>query len=82
MDIQVETHAGPHGDREPHAFLLGTRRLDVVTLIDRWIATDHSYFKLEASDGAIYILRLEQPTGQWTLTLFQAQDQAQDPRGE
>lgn len=71
MNLQVDTRAGIHGDPEPYAFSLGKRRLAVVQVVDRWIAADHSYFKLTAEDRNVYILRFDQRTEQWELTLFQ-----------
>jgi len=36
----------------------------------RWLAPDHRYFKLRASDG-IYILRNDVTSGSWELTMFE-----------
>ena len=71
MHLQVETRAPTHADPEPCAFNLGNRRLAVTRIVDRWIAADHSYFKLTAEDGNVYILRHDQRTSHWELTLFQ-----------
>jgi hypothetical protein len=70
--LNVESRPGLHGDREPVSFQLGDQRIGVLQIIDRWIAYDHSYFKIEASDGGLYILRFTPPQGPWELTLFQA----------
>jgi hypothetical protein len=72
MNLQVESGVGLHGDMEPRAFLLGIQRLEVLQIIDRWLAPDYGYFKLEASDGNIYILRHDVLSGVWELTLFQS----------
>jgi hypothetical protein len=32
----------------------------------------HRYFKVQGYDGAIYILRHDEPSSRWELTLFQA----------
>ncbi len=71
MILQVECRTDFHGEKEPLAFLLGGQRIEVVTIIDRWIARDHSYFKVEASDRGLYILRYTLLARQWELTLFQ-----------
>lgn len=73
MIIQVTTVIGPTGLREPHAFVLGNKRIAVEIITDRWISSDHSYFKLMASDGATYILRHDENSGEWEMTLFQTQ---------
>lgn len=72
MHLHVESRSGPYGDREPLAFLLGGQRIDVVDIVDRWIAQDHSYYKISASDGGTYILRYSPSALEWELTLFQA----------
>jgi hypothetical protein len=72
MQLEVETRPGPYGDPEPVAFLLGPHRLKVLEIIDRWIAHDHSYFKFGASDANIYILRFDDASDTWELTLFQS----------
>lgn len=72
MILHVESGAGPHGDMEPHAFMLGSRRLAVLQIVDRWLSRDHAYFKVQASDGNTYILRHDEPRQEWELILFQA----------
>ena len=72
MNLQVESSVDLHGDVEPQAFILGTQRLEVLQIIDRWLATDYGYFKLRASDGSTYILRHDGPSDEWELTLFQS----------
>lgn len=72
MHLHVESRPGIHGDPEPWAFMLGSRRIEVVNILDRWIARDHSYFKVDGSDNSLYILRYTPDPPQWELTLFQA----------
>ena len=67
----VECYAGYRGEEEPRRFSLGERRVEVVELIDRWLAPDHRYFKLRGDDGDIYILRQDVPSGIWEMTLFE-----------
>ena len=70
MKLKVECYAGYRGDEEPRAFALGERRLDVREILDRWVAPDHRYFKVAASDGDTYILRHDDATGEWTLGAY------------
>jgi hypothetical protein len=70
MKLKVECYAGYRGDEEPRAFALGERRLDVQEILDRWVAPDHRYFKVAASDGDTYILRHDDATGEWTLGAY------------
>jgi hypothetical protein len=72
MKLHVESRAGPYGDMEPLAFMLGGSRIEVLQVTDRWISEDYSYFKIEASDLGMYILRYTPPSREWELTLFHA----------
>jgi len=70
MRIRVECHAGYRGEEEPRAFWLGERRLEVIELVDRWLAPEHRYFKVKASDGDFYILRHDELRRLWELGAF------------
>ena len=70
MQIRVQCYAGHRGEEEPRAFDLGDRRLEVVEIIDRWLAPDHRYFKVQADDDNVYILRHVEAAGEWEMTSF------------
>lgn len=71
-EIHVECHAGYRADERPQRFTLGRRLIQVQEVIDQWYGSDHRYFKLRGDDGGIYILRQEESSRQWQLTLFDA----------
>ena len=70
MKIRAECYAGYRGEEEPRAFWLGERRLQVVSLLDRWLDPEHRYFKVAASDGNTYILRHDEARAEWELGAF------------
>jgi len=70
MKIRVQCYAGHRGEEEPRAFYLGDRRIEVMEIIDRWLSPDHRYFKVRAYDGSVYILRHDEMSGEWEMTLF------------
>jgi hypothetical protein len=70
MKLKVECYAGYRGEQEPRAFILGERRLDVVSIQDRWLAPGHRYFRVAASDGHTWVLRHDEASGEWTLGAF------------
>lgn len=72
MELQVESIPGPYGDLEPRAFMLGARRIEVIDILDRWLALEYSYFKVAASDGATYILQYTSASRDWQMTLYKA----------
>lgn len=71
MTLRVECYAGHRGEETPRAVIIDERRVDVVEILDRWLAPDHRYFKLKGSDGDVYILRHDCASDAWELTLFQ-----------
>ena len=68
--IRVVCDAGYRGDESPRRFYLGDREIEVVEVVDRWLAPDHRYFKVRADDGGVYILRQDTVNDRWELTLF------------
>ena len=67
MKVSVECYAGYRGEEEPRAFTLGERRFEVLDIVDRWIAPEHRYFKVKASDGRVLVLRQDTASGDWEL---------------
>lgn len=70
MGIRVECYAGYRGDETPRAFYLGERRVEVVEVLDRWLAPDHSYFKVRGDDAGTYILRRDEASAEWEMTMY------------
>jgi hypothetical protein len=79
MQISVETRENALGDREPWRFRVGPRYLDVVAVLDRWLHPEHGYFKVQVSDGTIYILRLDVPSGHWEIALYESGHRPDQP---
>jgi hypothetical protein len=67
MKISVECCAGHRGEREPLAFTFGARRFEVHEILDRWLHPAHRYFKVRVDDGRAFILRHDEPTGDWEI---------------
>jgi hypothetical protein len=72
MKLKVECYAGHRGEEEPRVFFLDARRVAVIAVFDRWLSPNYRYFKVQADDGGIYILRHDESTDQWDLTFFVA----------
>jgi hypothetical protein len=69
--IQVESDADDLGIRTPKRIRLDGRVVEVVETIDRWPGRDYYYFKVKGDDGNLYILRLNEASNSWELTMFQ-----------
>jgi hypothetical protein len=70
MAIRVECYAGYRAEQEPTAFWLGERRLAVRAIDDRWFAPAQRWFRVDADDGNLYVLRYAEATGEWELAAF------------
>jgi hypothetical protein len=69
--IRVECYAGHRGEERPVRVSLGDRVVEVVEVLDQWLAPDHRYFKVRTAEG-IFILRNDATSGSWELTAFRA----------
>ena len=69
-NIKVVCYAGYRDEESPVRFFLGSRKVEVKQVIDRWMGPDYRYFKVRGDDGARYILRHNSSAGNWELTMF------------
>ena len=68
--LEVECYAGYRGEETPRCIWLGERKIEVVRVIDRWIAPDHRYFKILGDDSALYIIRHDIQKWTWELIFY------------
>ena len=74
MQIRVECYAGYRGEETPRRIQIGDCRMEIAEIIDRWLAPRQRYFKFRTTDGALWIIRHDNQTGQWELTFFKNDD--------
>ena len=74
MILEVTSTEAAGEEPLPLEFKLGSMNRTVCEILDRWLADDHSYFKLRADDEAVYILRHDKPAQKWELVLFNRQN--------
>jgi len=67
-DIRVECYAGSRANEAPRRIFIDDRTVDVVEIVDRWLAPDHRYFKFTGDDGRTYIIRHDISGETWELT--------------
>jgi hypothetical protein len=68
--IDVECYAGYRGEQTPRRFGLEGDWVEIVDVLDSWLAPDHRYFKVRSAQGDVYILRHDVSTHTWDVTLF------------
>jgi hypothetical protein len=70
VTIEVESYSGHKADERPLRFRLGDRWLAVDAVVDRWYDPQATYFRVQADDGAMYILRHDERAESWTLEAY------------
>jgi hypothetical protein len=50
----------------------GGHQVDVLETLDQWYGPDYRYIKGRATDGGLYILRLDERQAEWELTTFKS----------
>lgn len=62
MQLRVECQA----DGEPAVIWFGSRRVDVMAVVDRWWGNSQRWWKVDTQEGA-YVLRRDEATDEWDL---------------
>jgi hypothetical protein len=72
MRLTVECYSGRKADERPVRFWLNGNLHQVDSVIDQWYEPARTYYKVRASDGDTYILRLDTstPEGAWDLVSY------------
>jgi hypothetical protein len=74
MRIRVECYAGYRGEESPRFILMATYKVEVKSIIDRWLGPDHRYFKIIGDDDATYIIRHDTVAWEWELVFYQSEE--------
>ncbi len=72
LTIRVDCHAGYRGEETPRRFFMDDKVVEIEAVIDRWLAPEYRYFKVRSSNNDIYILRHDEHSNGWELTMFQS----------
>ncbi len=72
MKVQVECYSGRKADERPVRFRMDDHEYTVQELLDQWYGPEHTFFKVRAHDGNIYILchQTSVPDDAWELVSF------------
>ena len=70
MTIRVECYSGYRGEETPRHIRMGSRRIEVNDILDRWLSPDHRYFKILGDDKSVYIIRHDSESLIWELIFY------------
>jgi hypothetical protein len=73
LRLDVDCYAGHRGEQTPRTLILGGHRIDVAEVVDAWLAPEYRYFKLRGADGDTYLVRHDERSDTWELTMFRAE---------
>ncbi len=74
MALRVECSVAPGGEAEPLAVWFGSRRVGVRAIVDRWFAPHRRWYRIDADDEQLYVLRHDEATGEWDLAALTRKD--------
>lgn len=69
--IKVEFCSGYKIKERPVAFQFCDRQYKIKEVVDQWYGEGEVYFKVEADDNNIYLLKYEEGQGCWDLIFYQ-----------
>ena len=69
--IKVEFCSKLQTKEGPVAFQVCDRRYRIKEIVDRWYGVGEVFFKVEADDNNIYLLKYEEGQGCWDLIFYQ-----------
>ena len=69
--IKVEFCSKLQTKESPVAFQVYNRRYNIKEIVGRWHGIGEVFFKVEADDNNIYLLKYEEDQGCWDLVFFQ-----------
>ena len=69
--IKVEFHLGYNSKQRPVAFQFCDRKYKIKEVVDRWYGEGAIYFKVEADDDNIYLLKYKECQDSWDLIFYQ-----------
>ena len=69
--LKVKCYSGYKMNERPMAFTIQGRDYWVADIIDRWYGEESAYFKVEADDKNIYLLKHDERKDDWELIFYQ-----------
>ena len=72
MKVQVECYSGRKAEEKPLRFRIDGHEYIVEEVLDQWYGPEDIFFKIQADDGNLYVLRRHTsvPDGEWDLVSF------------
>ena len=69
--LEVKCNKNVKGEEIPCELFIDGQQINVLRVVDQWLAYDHRYFKIYGDDGALYMLRHEVATDSWEIIFLE-----------
>lgn len=70
MRLNVRCYSGRKADERPMSFQLGDREYLIQDVVDQWYGPEHTFYKVLADDGNLYILEHRAVADEWALKSY------------
>jgi hypothetical protein len=67
IKIEVIAYSGYKANERPMYFVLGLKKMEVKSVVDRWYGPEHDYFKVLSDNGRVYIIKWNRTLDAWFL---------------
>ncbi len=70
INIKVKCYSEYKANEKPYSISFDNNELKIKKIIDQWYGPDYLYFKLEAEDENMYIIRYNEKNDNWELIFY------------
>src|SRR5437879_10497715 len=67
LPIHVDEYSGHTANQRPRSFTLDEGVYEVAAVLDQWYEPSATYFKVQTTEGKVYLLRYAGQADEWTL---------------
>jgi hypothetical protein len=67
LPIRVDVYSGYKANEHPRQFTLDDEIYEIAAVLDQWYEPSATYFRVQRTEGKVYLLRYEESTDEWTL---------------
>ncbi len=67
LPIHVDEYSGHTANQRPRSFTLDEELYEIAGVLDQWYEPSATYFKVQTTEGKVYLLRYGGEDDQWTL---------------
>ena len=67
LPIHVDEYSGHTANQRPRSFTLDEGVYEVAAVLDQWYEPSATYFKVQTTEGKVYLLRYDGQADEWTL---------------